>query len=64
MEVECPLRVEIGNDMGKIFRHNKTCFIFIAVFRSAFDDEHFDIIIVNGPGSYSIEAVGTFSQYS
>ena len=37
---------------------------FIAVFRSAFDDEHFDITIVNGPGSYSIEAVGTFSQYS
>ena len=65
LEVECPLRVEIGNKMDKIFRHNKTCFIFfVAVFRRAFDDEHFDITVVNGPGSYSMEAVATFSQYS
>ena len=35
---------------------------FIAVVRGAFDDKHFDII-VNGPRSYSIEAVSIFSQH-
>ena len=37
---------------------------FIAVFRRAFDDKHFDITVVNGPESYSMDAVTTFSQYS
>ena len=37
---------------------------FIAAFRRAFHDEHFDIIIVNDPRIYNIEVVNTFSQDS
>lgn len=37
---------------------------FIAAFRRAFHDEHFDIIIVNDPRIYNIEVVSIFSQDS
>ena len=36
---------------------------FIALFERPFDDERFDIWF-NGPRSYSIEAVGIFTQHT
>jgi len=38
-------------------------YFFIALFQRPFDDEHFDICF-NGPRSYSIEAVGIFTQHT
>ena len=37
---------------------------FIAAFRRAVHDEHFDIIIVSDPRIYNVEVVSIFSQDS